>query len=91
MTRYGFPLVPDFEGIAHAYCGTTVGACLGDLLPWLHRPHKEDLLRAFIVKSRELTNSTKHFPHSPVTLVADEIIDPCELLIALASPAFAST
>ena len=34
VLRLGFPIVPDFGGTAHAYCGTTLDACLGDLLPW---------------------------------------------------------
>ena len=34
MTRLGFPIVPDFGGTAHAYCGSTMPAALGDLLPW---------------------------------------------------------
>ncbi|MEC8877901.1 MAG: hypothetical protein VX554_01825, partial [Candidatus Thermoplasmatota archaeon] len=52
ILRYGFPIVPDFGGTAHAYCGTTLDACLGDLLPWYHQPRKEDALRAYIIKSR---------------------------------------
>ena len=34
ITRLGFPIVPDFGGTAHAYCGSTMPAALGDLLPW---------------------------------------------------------
>ena len=30
IKRFGFPLVPDFGGTAHAYCGSTLEACLGD-------------------------------------------------------------
>ncbi|MEC8949150.1 MAG: hypothetical protein VX837_04025, partial [Candidatus Thermoplasmatota archaeon] len=52
ILRYGFPIVPDFGGTAHAYCGTTLDACLGDLLPWYHQLRKEDALRAYIIKSR---------------------------------------
>ena len=57
VLRYGFPIVPDFGGTAHAYCGTTLDACLGDLLPWYHRPRKDDALRAYIIKSRVKTGS----------------------------------
>ena len=38
INRFGFPLVPDFGGTAHAYCGTTQEANLGDLLPWHKKP-----------------------------------------------------
>eukprot|EP00973_Karenia_brevis_P080471 11165213-Karenia_brevis.AAC.1 len=33
LRRYGFPIVPDFGGNAHAYRGTTMEAAIGDLLP----------------------------------------------------------
>ena len=52
VQRYGFPVVPDFGGTAHAYCGSTLDACLGDLLPWWQKPRKDDALRAYIIKSR---------------------------------------
>ena len=32
VKRFGFPIVPDFGGTAHAYCGTSLEACIGDLL-----------------------------------------------------------
>ena len=38
LTRVGFPIVPDFGGTAHAYCGSTMTAALGDLLPWYKKP-----------------------------------------------------
>ena len=38
VARYGFTVVPDFAGIAHAYCGSTLDACIGDLLPWFSKP-----------------------------------------------------
>ena len=41
---YGFPVVPDFGGTAHAYCCSTLNACLGDLLPWSHKARREDAL-----------------------------------------------
>ena len=50
--RFGFPIVPDFGGTAHAYCGSTLPAALGDLLPWWHKPRLEDMLRGYIIKSR---------------------------------------
>eukprot|EP00973_Karenia_brevis_P004453 610594-Karenia_brevis.AAC.1 len=33
IRRYGFPIVSDFGGTAQAYCGTTMEAATGDLLP----------------------------------------------------------
>jgi hypothetical protein len=52
IVRYGFPLVPDFGGTAHFYCGTSLDACIGDLLPWWRTPQREDALRSYIIKSR---------------------------------------
>ena len=52
ILRYGFNLVPDFGGTAHAYCGSTLDACIGDLLSWHQRPRREDALKAYIIKSR---------------------------------------
>jgi hypothetical protein len=52
ITRFGFPIVPDFGGTAHAYCGSTLEACLGDLLPWYQKPQMADMLKAYIIKSR---------------------------------------
>ena len=65
--RYGFPIVPDFGGTAHAYGGSSLDACLGDCLPWYHRPRLEDQLRAHIIKSRVRDNSKLLLaqPYSP--------------------------
>ena len=52
IIRYGFPLVPDFGGTAHAYCGSTLMACIGDLLAWHARPRQEDAQKGYIIKSR---------------------------------------
>jgi hypothetical protein len=52
ILRYGFNIVPDFGGTAHAYCGSTLEACIGDLLPWHQKPRREDALKAYIIKSR---------------------------------------
>ena len=62
LQRFGFPLVPDFGGTAHAYCGTTMDACLGDLLPWHRRPSHEDMLRAY----RQLINDGLLAPETTV-------------------------
>ena len=58
ITRYGFPLVPDFGGTAHAYCGSTLDACLGDLLAWQARPTKESAQKGNIIKSRTRNAAT---------------------------------
>ena len=52
LQRFGFPLVPDFGGTAHAYCGETLDAALGDLLAWHKKPCFDDMLRGYIIKSR---------------------------------------
>ena len=52
IARHGFPIVLDFGGIAHVYCGSTLDACLGDVLPWHTRPTREAALWANIIKSR---------------------------------------
>ena len=52
IKRYGFPIVPDFGGTAHAYCGTSLEACIGDLQEWWMKPHKEASIRGYIIKSR---------------------------------------
>ena len=52
IIRYGFPIAPDFGGTAHAYCGSTMSATLGDLLQWNKKPTLEDMLRAYIIRSR---------------------------------------
>ena len=41
VRRFGFPIVPDFGGTAHAYCGSSLDACIGDLLDWWQKPYKE--------------------------------------------------
>ena len=52
ILRHGFPIVPDFGGTAHAYCGSTMPAALGDLLPWFRKPCMDDMLKGYIIKSR---------------------------------------
>ena len=52
LKRYGFPIVPDFGGTAHAYCGSTLPAAIGDCLSWTTKPQRDAMLRAYIIKSR---------------------------------------
>ena len=67
IARFGFPVVPDFGGTAHAYCGSTLEATLGDLLPWYQKPQMADMLKAYIIKSRvrEAENLLLVQPYSP--------------------------
>ena len=67
VIRYGFPIAPDFGGTAHAYCGATMNATLGDLFPWHKKPTLEDMLRAYIIKSRikEADKMILAQPYSP--------------------------
>ena len=52
VKRIGFPLVPEFGGTVHAYCGSTLEATQSDLLEWHRRPTPEDMQRAYINESR---------------------------------------
>ena len=52
VNRMGFALVPDFGGTAHAYCGDTLAACIGDLMKGNCPPTMDQALRAYIIKSR---------------------------------------
>jgi hypothetical protein len=67
VQRAGFPIVPDFGGTAHAYCGTSLDASLGDLLEWWHKPRRGDAIRGYIVKSRirKAKNLLLAQPYSP--------------------------
>ena len=67
LKRFGFPIVPDFGGTAHAYCGSTLPAAIGDCLSWDERPRREDMLRSYIIKSRvrQAENILIVQPYSP--------------------------
>ena len=52
VRRRDFHVAPDFAGTAHAYCGSTLRACKGDLLHWSATPTSESMLRAYIIRSR---------------------------------------
>ena len=52
VQRRGFHVAPDSAGTAHAYCGTTLAACKGDLLHWSATPTPDSRLRAYIIRSR---------------------------------------
>ena len=67
LKRFGFPTVPDFGGTAHAYCGSTLPAAIGDCLSWTAKPTRDGMLRAYIIKSRvkEAENMLIVQPYSP--------------------------
>ena len=67
VKRIGFPLVPEFGGAVHAYCGTTLDASQSDLLEWYKRPSREDMQKAYINESRVGTVDQLLIvqPHSP--------------------------
>ncbi len=71
VKRFGFPLVSDFGGAAHAYCGTTMDAALGDLLTWNQKPRLEDMLEGYVIKSRlrDASNIMLSQPYSPYLLL----------------------
>ena len=70
VKRYGFPIVPDFGGTAHAYCGDTLHACIGDLLKWFQISTLDQALRAYIIKSRvrDAANLLIAQPYSPMLM-----------------------
>ena len=67
VRRVGFPIVPDFGGTAHAYCGSTLPASLGHLLSWDKKPDLESMIHAYIIKSRvrEVDKLLLVEPYSP--------------------------
>ena len=52
IQRCVFPVVLDFGGTAHAYCGSTTEVALSDLLSWTHKLSLEDMLNVDIMKPR---------------------------------------
>lgn len=85
ISRHGFPIVPDFGGTAHAYCGATLHACLGDLLAWNATPTREAALRGYVIKSR--VKETDKFllvqPYSPNLFRQGELPGPTLLMKSL--------
>jgi hypothetical protein len=72
VQRYGFPIVPDFGGTAHAYCGGSLTAAIGDLQEWWRNPHGEGKVRGYIIKSRvwNASNLLLAQPYSPALFAA---------------------
>ena len=67
VSRCGFPIVPDFGGTAHSYCGSSLEACIGDLLDWWVKPTRDAAVRGYIIKSRvrKAENLLMAKPYSP--------------------------
>jgi len=67
IRRCGFPLAPDFGGTAHAFCGFSLDACIGDLLDWWDKPSRETAVRGYISNSRVRTTDKLKIarPYSP--------------------------
>ena len=67
ISRCGFPLAPDFGGTAHAYCGFSLDACIGDLLDWWDKPTRETSVRGYIInrRIRSADNLMIARPYSP--------------------------
>ena len=85
VRRVGFPVVPEFGGTAHAYCGTTLESCLGDLLAWSKKPRRDDMLRGYIIKSRvkEWDKILLVQPYSPRLFAQGELPGPSLLMKVL--------
>jgi hypothetical protein len=85
IRRCGFPIVPEFGGTAHAYCGTSLDACIGDLLDWWQRPSREAAVRAYIIESRvrRLENLLLARPYSPALFQLGAHAGPSYLLQTL--------
>ena len=65
--RFGFPVVPDFGRTAHSYCGTSLDACIGDLLDLWQKPQTDASVCGYIIQSsvRLAENLLLARPYSP--------------------------
>ena len=82
IKRFGFPIVADFGGTAHAYCGSSLPAAIGDLQEWWRKPHGDTKVRGYIIKSR-VSNSANLLiaqPYSPHLFAAGPPLGPDCLL-----------
>ncbi len=82
VRRKGFEVVPDFGGTAHAYCGDSLDAVVGDLLEWDRRPTLEAMQRAYIIKSRVRDTSGLSIvqPYCPALFMQGALPGPALLL-----------
>jgi hypothetical protein len=87
VKRIGFPLVPEFGGTVHGYCGTTLDAAQSDLLEWYRRPSREDMQKAYINESRVsmIDRLLIVQPYSPELFCQGELPGPSILMQVLRS------
>ena len=85
IRRSGFAVIPAFGGTAHAFCGDTLDAAVGDLFPWFKKPTREDMLRAYIIESRprSMDNLLVVQPYSPELFRQGELPGPHILMSVL--------
>ena len=85
VRRIGFPLVPEFGGTVHGYCGTTLRATQSDLLEWQRKPSREDMQKAYINESRVSTIDSLLIvqPYSPQLFRQGELPGPTILMQVL--------
>ena len=83
ISRCGFPLIPDFGSTAHAYCGFSLDACIGDLLDWWDKPTRETSVRGYIINSRIRTADRLIIarPYSPEPFDTDHTAQQARTLI----------
>ena len=85
IRRTGFAVIPAFGGTAHAYCGDTLDAALGDLFSWKKKPTRDDMLRGYIIESRPRSVDTLLLvqPYSPELFRQGELPGPHILMSVL--------
>ena len=85
VKRLGFPIVPEFGGTVHGYCGTSLEAAQSDLLEWYRKPSREDMQKAYINESRVSTIDRLLIvqPYSPQLFRQGELPGPALLMKAL--------
>ena len=85
VKRIGFPVVPDFWGTVHGYCGTTLEATQSDLLEWYKKPTHDDMQKAYINESRVSTIDKLLIvqPYSPQLFRQGELPGPALLMRVL--------
>ena len=85
IRRSGFAVIPAFGGTAHAYCGDTLDAAVGDLLAWYRKPSRDDMLRGYIIESRPRSIDTLLVvqPYSPALFTQGDLPGPHILMSVL--------
>ena len=85
VKRLGFPIVPEFGGTVHCYCGTSLEAAQSDLLEWYTKPSHADMQKAYINESRVPTIDALLIvqPYSPQLFRQGELQGPALLMQVL--------